>query len=121
MNDKIEGPGFVMEPPQELPHPTGEIYAWEWLTGAVHAPEAKKYSFPLKRDVLSVLRKDPSLLKVFITTPENPKGPHDSFVLEKVDDGYRVYLTFEGGKVGEQHFINLWDAVNAYFTMMGLK
>ncbi len=121
MSNKIEGPDFLMESPEEAPHLRGERYAWEWLTGAVHAPHGKAYSFPLKKDVLTVLRKDPSLLNEFISHAGNPKAPHDSFVLEKNRDGFDVYLTFEGARVGQQHFEDLWDAVDAFFTMMGLR
>ncbi len=77
--------------------------------------------FPARADVLSVLQEEPNLAQQFIRTNVDVRGLHETAILEKVSNGYDVYMTVESKKQGVRHYDNLPAALYDYLTLLGLR
>ena len=76
---------------------------------------------PLKQQVLAMLQSHPELVTEILHQNVDLSGLHDVVIIEKVKDGYDVYVVDRGKKVDVNHFNDLWIAVNEYLKSWALK
>ena len=101
---------------------SGKAYARAWLIGEVPSVNmGPGPMFPARADVLAVLREEPSLVQQFIKTNVDVVGLHETPILEKVENGYDVYITWQWKKTGIVHHDDLWNALDEYLTLVGLR
>ena len=77
--------------------------------------------FPARADVLAALREEPSLVQRFVKVNVDVVGLHETPILEKVENGYDVYATWQSKKTRLVHHDDLWSALDDYLTLVGLR
>ncbi len=99
----------------------GKDYARAWLKKEVPAVNLGPGAiFPAIDDVISVLREEPSLAEQFINASVDARDLHDTFILEKVKDGYDTYYVEYGKKKGLVHHQDVWAALAHHLGSLGL-